>query len=334
MICVLIRKSVFAISLMVILAFLAGNCGQPQGPRIKFGMVIHGGAGNIVKEDMLDEREQAYRTFLHEALGVGYEILQHGGEALDAVEAVIVMMEDSPLFNAGKGAVFNSEGQNELDASIMDGRRLQAGAVAGVRRVKNPIRLARLVMEESTHVLLAGEGAHQFAAEQDIELVPEDYFYTQRRWDSLQRARQRIEDSQHGTVGAVALDQNGNLAAGTSTGGTTNKRLGRIGDSPIVGAGTYADNQTCAVSCTGEGEYFIRAAIAYDISSRMAYMGNSLDKASHDVIEGRLTEMGGTGGAIAIDKDGYISMPFNTQGMYRGYVDQDGNITVKMFANE
>jgi beta-aspartyl-peptidase (threonine type) len=296
-------------------------------------MVIHGGAGNIVQEDMLDEREQAYRAALTEALGVGYEILQHGGEALDAVEAVIVMMEDSPLFNSGKGAVFNSEGQHELDASIMDGSTLQAGAVTGVRKVKNPIRLARLVMEESKHVLLAGEGAERFGSEQDIDFVPEDYFYTQRRWESLQRARQREEDK-HGTVGAVALDQAGNLAAGTSTGGMTNKRFGRIGDSPIIGAGTYADNQTCAVSCTGHGEYFIRAAIAYDISARMAYSGNTLSQAAHDVIEGKLTDMGGTGGAIAIDKNGYIAMPFNTQGMYRGYVDQHGKITVEMYANE
>jgi beta-aspartyl-peptidase (threonine type) len=318
---------------LAILAFWAGSCGQPQGPRIEYGMVIHGGAGNIVQEDMLAEKEQAYRAFLTEALGVGYEILQHGGEAIDAVEAVIVMMEDSPLFNAGKGAVFNSEGQNELDASIMDGRALQAGAVAGVRRVKNPIRLARLVMEESPHVLLAGEGAQQFGAEHDIDFVSEEYFHTQRRWESLQRAREREADK-HGTVGAVALDKAGNLAAGTSTGGMNNKRFGRIGDSPIIGAGTYADNNTCAVSCTGHGEYFIRAAIAYDISARMAHKGNSLAIAAHDVINGKLTEMGGTGGVIALDKDGYMAMPFNTQGMYRGYIDQDGNITVAMYADE
>jgi beta-aspartyl-peptidase (threonine type) len=330
---ILIWKSGGAISVLLATGLIAGSCGRPDVPQIEFGLVIHGGAGNIVQEDMLDEREQAYRAALTEALVVGYEILQHGGEALDAVEAVIVMMEDSPLFNAGKGAVFNSEGQHELDASIMDGHMLQAGAVTGVRRVKNPIRLARLVMEESKHVLLAGEGAERFGSEQDIDFVPENYFYTQRRWESLQRAKQREEDK-HGTVGAVALDQAGNLAAGTSTGGMTNKRFGRIGDSPIIGAGTYADNQTCAVSGTGHGEYFIRAAIAYDISARMAYRGSTLHEASHDVIEGKLTEMGGTGGAIAIDKNGYIAMPFNTQGMYRGYVDENGNITIRMYGND
>ncbi|MFC1583482.1 isoaspartyl peptidase/L-asparaginase family protein [Candidatus Neomarinimicrobiota bacterium] len=328
-----IRKSSFVISFLLAIGFIAGSCGQPDVPQIKFGLVIHGGAGNIQKENTSDEMEEAYRAALTEALEVGYEILQHGGEALDAVEAVIVMMEDSPLFNAGKGAVFNSEGQHELDASIMDGRMLQAGAVTGVKTVKNPIRLARLVMEESEHVLLAGDGAQRFGAEQNIDFVPEDYFYTQRRWESLQRARQREQDD-HGTVGAVALDQAGNLAAGTSTGGMTNKRFGRIGDSPIIGAGTYADNQTCAVSCTGHGEYFIRAAIAYDISARMAYGGNTLHQASHDVIEGKLTRMGGTGGAITIDKNGHIAMTFNTQGMFRGYVDENGNTTIKMYGNE
>lgn len=329
----LIPKSILSALALIAIAILAVSCAQPQGPRIEYGLVIHGGAGRIVEEDMLDEKEQAYRAFLTDALTVGYEVLRHGGSALDAVEAVIAMMEDSPMFNAGKGAVFNSEGKVELDASIMEGSSLQAGAVTGVRTVKNPIRLARLVMEESPHVLLAGEGAQQFGAEHDIDFVSEDYFYTQRRWESLQRAKQRAADK-HGTVGAVALDQDGNLAAGTSTGGMTNKRFGRIGDSPIIGAGTYADNQTCAVSCTGHGEYFIRAAIAYDISARMAHKGSTLAEAAHHVIDDRLTEMGGTGGVIALDKDGNIAIPFNTQGMYRGYVDQDGNIAVAMFKNE
>jgi beta-aspartyl-peptidase (threonine type) len=244
-------------------------------------------------------------------------------------------MEDSPLFNAGKGAVFNSVGVNEMDASIMDGRDRNAGAVTVVRTVKNPIKLARLVLDKSPHVLLAEDGATEFAREHNLELVDPEYFFTQRRWDALQKAKEKEQDSNgHGTVGAVALDQAGNIAAATSTGGRNNKRYGRIGDSPIPGAGTYADNKTCGVSSTGHGEYFIRAAIAFDISARMQHGGQSLAQAANAVIHGTLTDMGGTGGVVALDRDGNIAMPFNTSGMYRGYIDQDGTATIAIYKNE
>jgi beta-aspartyl-peptidase (threonine type) len=297
-----------------------------------FRLVIHGGAGTILKKNMTSEQETAYIQKLTEALNNGYAILENGGTSLDAVESVIILMEDSPLFNAGKGAVFTHEGTNELDASIMDGNTLNAGAVAGVMHIKNPIKLARSVMDRSEHVMLTGAGAETFAQEEGFQLQAKEYFYTKKRWDSLQKAliKSRKTSGIHSdsnaiysTVGAVALDKNGNLAAGTSTGGRTNKRFGRIGDSPIIGAGTYANNKTCAVSGTGHGEYFIRGNVAYDISAMMEYGGKSLKESAQNVIQYKLTELGGTGGIIAVDKDGNMTMEFNTEGMYRGWVRND-----------
>ena len=315
----------------------------------KFGFAIHGGAGTIVRSGMTPEMENEYRAKLNEALFAGFEILNHGGPSLDAVEAAIRIMEDSPLFNAGKGAVYTSDGTIELDASIMDGRTLKAGAVAAVKHLKNPITVARLVMEKSPHVLMVGDGAEAFAKEKGIELVPQEYFQTTRRWQELQRAKEKEKQeaeqpkkisrdldmeyrdvTKYGTVGAVALDQHGNLAAATSTGGKTNKKFGRVGDSPIIGAGTYANNRTCAVSGTGDGEYFIRGVLAYDISAMMEYDGKTLREASRIAIE-KLGKLGGSGGIIAIDHDGNISMPFNTEGMYRGYVGVDGKAVIEIY---
>lgn len=298
-----------------------------------FAIVIHGGAGTILKVAMTAEKEQAYRLTLTLSLNAGYDILESGGSALDAVQAAINVMEDSPLFNAGKGAVFTHEGLNEQDACIMDGATRNAGAVAAVRRIRNPINLARLVLDRSKHVLLAGQGAEAFAVAGGMELVDKDYFYTDQRWEQLQKAIEKEKAEGHeqtrldhsddrdriGTVGAVALDKRGNLAAATSTGGMTNKRFGRVGDSPIVGAGTYAHNETCAVSTTGVGEYFMRAVTAYDVAALMAYKGFSVKDAAEEAVMVKLTEMGGSGGLIAIDRKGRIAMPFNSAGMYRGY---------------
>jgi beta-aspartyl-peptidase (threonine type) len=304
-----------------------------------WAIAIHGGAGTARRETMDAERERAYREKLTEALLAGKEILQSGGSSLDAVEAAIRILEDSPLFNAGKGAVFTHDGKNELDSSIMDGSTLEAGAVAGVHHVKNPISLARRVMEASPHVLFAGQGAEEFALEQGIELVPKSYFWTENAWRSLQtrlEAEQRADASDadagyFGTVGAVALDTNGNLAAGTSTGGMTNKRFGRIGDSPIIGAGTYADNRGCAVSATGHGEYFIRNAVAYDICARARYLGSSIDEAADAVVMGVLVEQEAEGGVIALDPAGNAAMPFNTSAMLRGYLQAGGEPEVAIF---
>ncbi|HEY0377052.1 MAG TPA: isoaspartyl peptidase/L-asparaginase [Pyrinomonadaceae bacterium] len=311
--------------------------------------VIHGGAGTILKSEMSAEREKEYRAKLTEALVVGYDILKKGGAGLDAVEAAIRLMEDSPLFNAGKGAVFTSAGTNELDASIMDGKTLKAGAVASLKHVKNPISLARLVMEKSKHVMMVGEGAETFAREQGIELVPQSYFYTESRWKDLQKVqaaekeqnkapKDKKQERQHaapaphayGTVGAVALDSGGNIAAGTSTGGMTNKRWGRVGDSPIIGAGTYANNATCGVSATGDGEYFIRLGVARDLSALMEYKGLSLQEAADTVIE-KVGKLGGGGGLVALDKGGQIAMSFNTAGMYRGRIGADGQPVVQIY---
>ena len=292
------------------LAILLG----PNETQSNFAIAIHGGAGTITRENMTAEKELAYRFKLAEALNTGYTILKNGGTSLDAVEVTIRVMEDSELFNAGKGAVFTNAGTNELDASIMDGSNLMAGAVAGVKTVKNPISAARKVMEETWHVMLSGDGADKFAQEQNLEVVDPIYFYTQRRWDSLKKTQAK----KHGTVGCVALDKHGNLAAGTSTGGLTNKQWGRVGDSPIIGAGTYANNQTCAVSGTGQGEYFIRGNVAYDISAMMEYENTTVGEAAQQVI-GKLSELGAEGGVIAMDSYGNISMPFNTAGMYRGF---------------
>jgi len=301
-------------------------------PKEKFALVIHGGAGTITRENMTDEKEAAYRAKLKEALQTGYKILNEGGTAMDAVEATIHIMEDSPLFNAGKGAVFTNAGTNELDASIMDGSNLKAGAVAGVKTVKHPISAARKVMEETWHVLLSGEGADHFAKEQGLEIVDPKYFHTDRRWKSIKKMKMN-EQEKYGTVGCAALDKFGNLAAGTSTGGMTNKRWGRIGDSPIIGAGTYANNKTCAVSATGSGEYFIRANATYDISALMEYKHYSLKKASRKVID-KVGKLGGSGGVICIDAKGNISMPFNTKGMYRGYIKSDGKPVTLIYKNE
>ncbi len=288
----------------------------------KFGIVIHGGAGTILKSSMTPEREAEYIAKLNEVLETGYKILDNGGTALDAVNAAINIMEDSPLFNAGKGAVLTEKGVAELDASIMDGKNLMAGAVAGVRHIKNPINLARLVMEKSPHVMMVGDGAEEFGKENNIEMVDNSYFITKERWESYQKMLKREEErkkaEKHGTVGAVALDKNGNLAAGTSTGGMMMKKFGRVGDSPIIGAGTYANNNTCAVSATGYGEYFIRLGVARDISALMEYKNYSLKDAANEVIMNKLGKLGGNGGIIAIDKNGNVAMPFNTEGMYRG----------------
>ena len=293
-----------------------------------WALAIHGGAGTIRKESMKPGEEEAIRETLDSALIIGQQILENGGSALDAVEAAIMLMEDSPHFNAGRGAVFTHEGKNELDASIMNGKDQTAGAAGGVTIVRNPIKLARAVMEKSNHVLLSGIGAEQFAQEQGLEIVDPKYFYNEERYRGLQRILEKEEktgyiDAEHpdfkfGTVGCVALDLNGNLAAGTSTGGMTNKRWGRIGDSPIIGAGTYADNATCAVSCTGHGEYFIRYVVAHDVHARMAYQGLSLKESTETIIQ-NLREKGGSGGLISVDKAGNVSLPFNSEGMYRGF---------------
>ena len=307
---------------------------QEKRGAMKYKMVIHGGAGTITRSEMTDGKEEAYRAGLEMALHAGYAILSTNGSSLDAVVAAIRTLEDNPLFNAGKGAVFTHEGTNELDASIMDGRSLKAGAVAGVKHVRNPIALARLVMEKSPHVLLAGEGAEAFAKQMKVELVDQKYFYTEERWRALQKVKNGTaspnEKEKHGTVGAVALDQAGNLAAGTSTGGMTNKEFGRIGDSPIIGAGTYADNASCGVSCTGDGEYFIRASVAHSVTMLMSDKGLSVQAAAGAALD-RAAKLGGTGGLIALDRAGNVAMPFNTSGMYRGTIDADGKTTVEIY---
>ncbi len=313
-----------------------------------YALVIHGGAGTILKKNMTPELEAAYLAKLTEALEAGYKILQSGGSSMDAVENTIRVMEDSELFNAGKGAVFTNEGKNEMDASIMDGKTLNAGAVGAVTIIKNPISAARKVLEESPHVMLIGAGADDFAKKMQLETVDPKYFFNERRWQQLQKIRntekqqldhsddkglnlEKLENNKFGTVGAAALDQHGNLAAGTSTGGMTNKRYGRVGDSPIIGAGTYADNQTCAISCTGHGEFFIRGVVAYDIAALMDYRSMSITQAANEVIHGKLKKMGGQGGAIGVDKSGNIMMDFNTPGMYRGFVRSDGKIEVFIY---
>ncbi|QNJ97589.1 beta-aspartyl-peptidase [Constantimarinum furrinae] len=310
-----------------------------------FGIVIHGGAGTILKENMSDSLELAYKSKLEEAIRVGHEILKNGGTAMEAVTKTINVMEDSPLFNAGKGAVFTHEETNELDASVMDGATLNAGAVAGVTQIKNPIDLALSVMNDSPHVMLSGKGAELFAKEQGFVLVDPSYFYTQNRFNSLQRIKMAeqeketkvsfadpfIKDSKFGTVGCAALDKNGNLAAGTSTGGMTNKRWNRIGDAPIIGAGTYANNATCAVSSTGWGEYFIRAMVAHDISALMEYKGLSLAEAAKEVIQKKVPQLGGDGGVVAIDKNGNVTMEFNTAGMYRAHMNAKGDLKIGIY---
>ena len=296
-----------------------------------WAIVIHGGAGGISRESITPEMDKEYRASLLIALNTGKIILASGGTALDAVEQTIRIMEDNPLFNAGKGAVFTHDGKNELDAAIMDGSNLSAGAVAGVTDIKNPITAARYVMTKSEHVLLTGAGASQFAKEQGLEIVPPSYFYTERRFNELQEI---LKKEKNGTVGCCALDKNGNLAAGTSTGGMANKRYNRVGDSPIIGAGTYANNRTCAVSGTGHGEYFIRWTVAHDISALMEYKGLTLREASELVINDKLLKAGGSGGVICVDKSGNISMPFNSKGMFRGFATADGKDGIFIYKDE
>jgi beta-aspartyl-peptidase (threonine type) len=312
----------------------------------KHALVIHGGAGTILKENMTPEKERAYKAALTLALKTGDSILANGGKAIDAVVAAIKIMEDSPLFNAGKGAVFTNDGKNELDASIMDGSNLKAGAVAGVTNIKNPITAALAVMQKSEHVMMAGKGAEKFAANAGCKIVDPTYFFTKERWESLQKAKHQdankmdssnalkttlFKDYKYGTVGCAALDSYGNIAAGTSTGGMTNKKFGRIGDAPIIGSGTYADNNTCAISCTGWGEYFIRLSMAKAVSDRMELKGMSLQEAANEMIYKKLPVLGGDGGLIGIDKQGNITMAFCTPGMYRGYINLKGEMEVKIY---
>ena len=326
--------------------------GKSEQPEQKFVMVIHGGAGTIEKESMTPEKEKAYTDALTQALQAGYAQIKDGKSSLDAVQFAINVMENSPLFNSAKGAVFTHDGKNELDASIMDGATLKAGAVAGVSNLKHPINAARVVMEKSEHVMMVGRGAEKFAAANGCDTVPPSYFFTQERWDQLQRTieeekgnttgyrnfdprNSRIsgvseKDKKFGTVGAVALDKNGNLAAGTSTGGMTNKKYGRVGDSPIIGAGTYCNNATAGISCTGWGEYYIREVAASRLSALMELKKLSVQDAARQVIE-EIGKMGGDGGIIGLDKNGSVAMEFNTSGMYRGTVDEDGNISIQIY---
>ncbi|HVF30303.1 MAG TPA: isoaspartyl peptidase/L-asparaginase [Pyrinomonadaceae bacterium] len=320
----------------------------PQNPRL--GFIIHGGAGVITRGTLTPEREKEFRAKLEEAVLAGYKALQAGKSGLDAIEIAIRMMEDSPLFNAGKGAVFTNDGKNELDASIMNGKTLAAGAVAGLHHVKNPITLARAVMEKSPHVMMVGDGAEKFAKEQGIELVDEKYFWTQHRWDALQKILEQekqksatpkpkgsgqnlaeLPSNKFGTVGAVALDKNGDLAAGTSTGGMTNKKYGRVGDAPIIGAGTYANNESCAISATGWGEFFIRIGVARDICALMEYRALPIQNAADIVIKQKLQKLGGDGGIIGLDKFGNIAISFNSEGMYRAYISSDGKPVVEIY---
>lgn len=307
-----------------------------QDYKAQITLVVHGGAGTITKGNMTPGQERAYHAALEESLTAGYAVLAAGGKSTDAVIAAITILEDSPLFNAGKGAVFTYSGKNELDASIMDGSDLSAGAVAGVTTIKNPIKAAHAVMTMSPHVLLAGRGAEAFAAEHGLEIVDPAYFIDSTRYRQYRKRRELEKtkdgalkslpdgDKKFGTVGAVALDQFGNIAAGTSTGGMSDKKYGRVGDSPIIGAGTYANNKTCGVSATGWGEYFIRLAVAHDISAMIEYAGLSLQEAADSVIMKKLPSLGGDGGIIALDRNGEISMTFNTEGMYRGYIRAKG----------
>ena len=319
----------------------------------KIALAIHGGAGTIMRSEMTAELEQEYRNGLQNALSIGWQILQTGGSALDAAQEAVVILENFPLFNAGHGSVFAHDGKNEMDACLMDGESQKAGAVAFVRNVKNPIKLARMVMDKTEHILLAGAGANDFAREMNVELETDDYFFTDFRYEQFLKARKEgvveldhspdeikiIEEEQQqsaekkfGTVGAVACDSYGNVAAATSTGGMTNKKFGRIGDTPIPGAGTYADNQTCAVSCTGHGEFFIRNVVAYDVAALMKYKNLSLQDAAREVVE-KLRAIGGEGGLIAVDTKGNLTLPFNSEGMYRGFVAADGEFIIKIYGD-
>lgn len=329
------KRLLYLSCMFLLLSFV--SFAQQKQDFSKITLVIHGGAGTITRENMTSDKEKAYKEVLNQALETGYTILQKGGSSLDAVEATVRVMEDSPLFNAGKGAVFTNEGKNEMDAAIMDGRTRNAGAIASVTTIRNPITAARAVMEKSEHVMMIGTGAEKFATEKGIAIVDPSYFHTETRYQQLQKLKDKekteldhngsgsnekifIEGNKFGTVGAVALDANGNLAAATSTGGMTNKRYGRVGDVPIIGAGTFADNATCAVSATGHGEYFIRSVVAHDIAALMEYKQYSVKKAADEVVMKKLVKRGGEGGVIALDRNGNFAMPFNSAGMYRGYI--------------
>ncbi len=322
------RTIIIAIAVFIGLTACEHNTAKKTN-KPDYVLVIHGGAGTILKANMSAEKEKLYINKLQDALQTGEAILKDGGTSIDAITATIMVMENSPLFNAGKGAVFTEEGIVEMDASIMDGKTSSAGAVAGVHTIKNPIMAARAVMENTAHVLLTGDGADDFANSQGLEIVDSSYFFTENRWESYQNAKNK----KHGTVGAVALDKHGNLAAGTSTGGMNYKMKGRVGDSPIIGAGTYADNNTCAVSATGHGEYFIRNVVAYDIGALMKYKNMTLNDAANYVILDKLKNIGGDGGIIAVDNKGNYSMTFNTAGMYRGVVNSQGVLDIKIYNN-
>ena len=314
----------------------------------KIALAVHGGAGTILKSSMTTELEKAYKAALEESLQKGYEILKNGGTSLDAVELSVRVLEDCPLYNAGRGSVFTADGRNELDASIMYGKDLSAGGIAEVTNIRNPISAARAVMEKSEHILMVGRGAEDFARIYGLEIVEPGYFFTQERWDALQRVREtdptsteldhgsgkvtlkKVKAEKFGTVGAVAVDLDGNLAAATSTGGMTNKKWGRVGDSPLIGAGTYA-NHLCAISCTGWGEYFIRLCLAKTVADLLEHKGYSLKKACNEVILKKLPDLGGDGGLVAVDKDGNVAMPFSTEGMYRGYIKTNGKAVVEIY---
>jgi len=315
--------------LVLIISLLSCTSEQTEQTEQKpaWAIVIHGGAGNINPDNLSVEKQRVYKAKLTEALELGSQILKNGGTSLNAVEATIHIMENSPLFNAGKGAVFNAIGQNEMDASIMYGKTGKAGAVAGVRHIKNPISAAIAVMQQSPHVLLVGQGAEDFAQKNHIAIVDTSYFFTERRWDSYQK----LKEDKHGTVGCVALDKNGDITAGTSTGGMSMKMPGRVGDSPIIGAGTYANNTTCGISATGHGEFFMRHLVAYDVSALMAYQHKSLKDAAHQVIQEKLKPIGGSGGIIGIDLFGNIITEFNTQGMFRGSIREGEDLKVAIF---
>ncbi len=331
----------FSFAWLIFLFLLMGSCNRKtEQIRPAYAMAIHGGAGVIKPENMTTSMDSAYRAALSEALKKGEDILKNGGTSIDAVTTAITFMEDSPLFNAGKGAVFNEAGQIEHDASVMEGKDHGAGAVGAVRNIKNPVLAARKVMEDGRHVFLVSQGAEKFAATSGLVPVDPSYFFTQKQWDKYEKtAATQLErefelNSKHGTVGAVALDQEGNLAAGTSTGGMHFKRVDRLGDSPVIGAGTYADNESCAVSATGHGEYFIKNAVAYDISARMRYAGQSLEEASDFVIMDKLQKLDAGGGIIAIDHFGNISLKFNTPGMFRASVKAGEPMQVRIYTDE
>ncbi|MCW3113557.1 MAG: isoaspartyl aminopeptidase [Segetibacter sp.] len=311
----------------------------------KLTIVIHGGAGTITREEMSPDLEQAYLKGLQDALDAGFAVLQEGGCAVNAVKAASVILEDNLLFNAGRGSVFTKKGLQEMDAAIMDGKTLEAGAIAGVRNVRNPIELATEVLHHSNHVFLSGKGANDFAIKQGVKLEPDEYFFSQFRYDQWKAVRDsdnytldhtlhdlnELKEKKFGTVGAVACDQDGNIAAATSTGGMTNKKYGRIGDSPLIGSGTYANNNTCAISCTGHGEVFIRAVAAYDVSALMEYKGLTVQEACHEVVMNKLVKMDGEGGLICVDKNGNYAMVFNSAGMYRGVKSSDGTNQVAIY---